>query len=1348
VRGRELVGLGEADRAWFVLEQALGLWRGRALPELEDWEPGRVAAERLETLRMDAEELMLDAAVRAGRCREVLAEAQARVAERPLREHRWALLAAAQYQAGRQADALLTLRQARAVVAEELGLDPGPELVELEQAILRQDLRLAAVPGPQPSATCPYRGLVAYDVADAEAYFGRGEEVSQCRRRLAGSAVLVVVGPSGCGKSSLVRAGVAAALKRDGRRVVVVTPGARPMDALTGLPATGRPPVLVMDQCEEAVTLCPDPAERAQFFQTLAAYRGPLVVALRADRLGELSAHPSFARVVERGMYLLKRMDDANLRAAIEGPARDAGLVFEPGLVDLLVRDVEGEPGALPLLSHTLRETWRHREGRTLTVAGYRSCGGIRGAVAQSAEQVYNSAPQELRATLRDLLLRLVAPSPDGEPQRGKVPRVVVAGDPRRERAIEMLVAARLVTSDHDEVQLAHEALARAWPRLRGWLDDDLEGQRILRHLATTAQAWESMGRPDSELYRGVRLARALQWRQQSGSELNPAEREFLDVSRRLADRERSATRRRRRKVVSALAAGLVATTLLASAAVINQRQAVRAAELARARELTTAASAALDTDPSLAKLLAVAAADLAAASPELTSLLHRAFAAERVVARYTWPGDQPVEVLSTDLHPTGRWLVASGEASTHLEVYDFHTAQVVWSWDVVGAGIEIEHPVFTAGGQQVVAGLFRSEAALAGDPAPAAAVGAYFWDAPTGQVSQRIDLGPCGGPVRGVSAGHVLVMTTNEPDCFGIPNPATWTGVVELVDRATGQRQVLTSSAEPYTEAAMSGDGRFAAFTERTSTGSRSVVLDVGTAERVLQIDPRRDHPGVGPGYAHRLNHDGSLLLAGNRPIAVWDVARGEIVATFEGHRGMAVPYQFGADGTSVLSAGADGVVFEWEMLTGEPVARYPAAGSGRVSQSDDGLVLVADPGRRGATLIASGIHGEMWSVPTCAGFTLADTLHISGGYAAVSALCRDGGRLQLPATYVIDLDARTVAYTLAGHSGQPLTLSPDGTLLARQEAVTGPDDLNEPQQRHDRWHGPIRVRDLATGKLVAEAADTCAWPVPTPVDVLNRFGCRSHPDTPFPVWSHHMAWSFDSTLFAVTSYGPEIGPAAGVWRAATGELVSTLEEGCIPWSTTFTPNSRHLLLFCVGDDEAVLVSTETWRTERTAELDTSVEGLTRLLPIGYTADGSALVVVGGWLGDGGGWLHWIDPRTLEIVHTLARVHDGQPKSAAMSPNGTLAATGSSDGFIKVWDVMQRRLVQELYLGHTEVQGLAFLDNEHLAVAPQEGGVHVFTLDPDELIEIVRASLTRELTPAECHRYNFGADCPTLTRR
>ena len=602
-RGRELLTVGEAERASYTLDQAADLWRGEAFVDLDGWEPGRVEAGRLDELRLDSEEIGLDAALRAGHHLEVLAKAQDMVAAAPVRERRWGLLALAQYQAGRQAEALRTLHRVRTVLANELGIDPSPDLVALEQAILHQDPMLLVEPAsPAPSAVCPYRGLMPYDIDDADSFFGRDADLAACLERLSTVGVLAVIGPSGSGKSSLVRAGVAARSRRDGHRTVIVTPGAHPMDALTVVPDKGPAPLLVVDQFEEAFSLCEDRDERVRFFAALAAHadRGQLVVALRADRMGEVSAYPDVSRLIERGLYLLGAMAEDDLRAAIEGPARQAGLPIEPGLVDLLVREVEGEPGALPLLSHALRETWLRREGRTLTVAGYKATGGIRGAIAQSAEDIYKRVEPDQQDAFRDLLLRLVIPTEDGEPVRSQLPRRLIATDEEREQLIERLVGARLVTSDDGVVELTHEALVRAWPRLREWLDEDADGQRIRHHLTIAADAWEELDRPDSELYRGVRLTRALDWRDRAAPKLTAAEQTFLDTSQEHADDElRDAVQRaerearvgrRTRRLATGLAGVLVLALVAAGLALRYQHDA--AARANEAAEATTLADA------------------------------------------------------------------------------------------------------------------------------------------------------------------------------------------------------------------------------------------------------------------------------------------------------------------------------------------------------------------------------------------------------------------------------------------------------------------------------------------------------------------------------------------------------------------------------------------------------------------------------------------------------------------------------------------------------------------------------------------------------------------------------------
>jgi DNA-binding SARP family transcriptional activator/WD40 repeat protein len=1375
-RVRELLALDEPDRAAYVADEALGWWRGRPLVELDGWEPGRIEAERLEELRRDLEELRLDALLRSGRYAEVLAAAPARVAEAPLRERRWTLLASAQYQAGRQGEALSTLRRARAALAEGLGIDPGPELAMLEQRILRQDPGLdPAGPPAGASNVCPYLGLVPYGEEDADRFFGRQRDVAVCLEGLARSGVLAVVGASGSGKSSLVRAGVAASLRHEGKRMTVITPGAHPMDALTALPPSGPMPVLVVDQCEEAVTLCSDAAEQARFFAALAAHAevAPLVLALRADRLGEMSVHPAFAALLERGLHLLTPMGEAELRDAIEGPAHQAGLLLEAGLVDLLVREIEGEPGALPLLSHALRQTWLAREGRTLTVAGYHASGGIRGAVAQSAEEVYERTPEERRPLLRDLLLRLVIPSLEGEPVRRRVPRRMIGDDAAHQQLIELLVAARLITSDEESVELVHEALTRAWPRLRAWLDDDVEGQRILRHLAMTADSWEAMGGPDSELYRGARLAKALAWREATHPDLTTAERAFLDASDARASAEEQAVRRRRRTLVSVLAGATVVASAFGAIAIVQaglasgerdraltaegraEAEAARAeseaeraegaAGLARGRELVAQSVVVLETDPTLAKLLSLAAHDVTDEHTlEQLSVLHRAYAIDPVIARYTWPGDDSSVQLVTDLHPDGeRMLVAGGVAGpTHaLEMYDFERGESVWTWEVDDEELGVVQARFTPDGEQAVAGVVW----MPGDEADARTppldpllrrqadgfvrdlVGIHVRAAETGELEEIIDVGRCGGWVEGVTEAHLSVVKVDVPDC-DVHAPRT----VLLVDRATGEEQLLSTTS--LFRAPLSGDGRSVAFTE--DPPPNIVVVDVDSGERLAEIDPRAPEHGFGDadgGFweVAALSHDGSLLVTGNwgRRVAVWDVGTGQVVSTFAGHGGEGSWHTFSADGASIYTSARDGGVWQWDVRRGDLIRRFPAVGGERISVADGDrmLVSVADP--RGAALLDVGPRGEVWDVEACES-TYAWTLGTAEGYAAFSEFCAgDESR-----TFVVDLAERAVILSLPGHQAQHLAMSPDGTRFVRQDGMADP-----PRE----MISPPRIRDLTTGELLLELEGVCTWD--RFGDPSSEEGCAPYPDVPSVLWNWRFVWSPDSQLVAAVRHGA-LTPGVMVWDATTGVLRHR-EAACAATDAIFSPDGSDLVLTCSdwgmpdGAFRLLALSTETWEEVRSADHPPSVE-IGVLVLAGYGPSGSTLLAVGE--ADQGSHLHWIDPKTLEFSHSVLGVHDGGPKSTAMSRDATLVAIGSSDGFVRVWDVSDRQLVHEIYVGATQVQGLTFVDDRHLAVATEFGGLLVYTLDHEELLGIVRGSLTRGFTPTECERYDLEPDCPT----
>ncbi|MCA1554579.1 MAG: hypothetical protein LC737_09395, partial [Chloroflexi bacterium] len=334
----------------------------------------------------------------------------------------------------------------------------------------------------------PFKGLQYFDQADAQWFFGREALTATLAKRVRESQFLsVIIGASGSGKSSLVRAGLIPALKqavadeqdKGGWRVHVITPTAHPLEALATeftrdsesvtAPATlmddlskdprslhlflrrqtndnrapsasvGAHVLLVVDQFEELFTLCRDDFEREAFIDNLlyavsVEQNGfmTLVVTLRADFYAHLAQYPELRAAVAKAQEYIGPMTSEELRRAIEEPARRGQWEFEPGLVDLILRDVGDEPGALPLLSHALLETWKRRSGHTLTLKGYAESGGVRGAIAHTAETVYASLSPEQQAIARDIFIRLTELGEGTEDTRRRASLDELLGDPAR----------------------------------------------------------------------------------------------------------------------------------------------------------------------------------------------------------------------------------------------------------------------------------------------------------------------------------------------------------------------------------------------------------------------------------------------------------------------------------------------------------------------------------------------------------------------------------------------------------------------------------------------------------------------------------------------------------------------------------------------------------------------------------------------------------------------------------------------------------------------------------------------------------------------------------------------------
>ena len=961
-RGRELAAIGEPDRAAATIRSALDLWRGRPFEDLDGWPPGRIEAARLDEVRRSAQEDLLEARLAAGEHREVVADAEARVAEEPLRERRWALLALAQYRSGNQGEALRTLRRARQTLISELGLDPGTELVALEAAILGQDPALSAGEHSAASVHCPYQGLAAYDVDDADMFFGRDDDVAACLDRLGRVPMLVLAGPSGCGKSSLGRAGLAAALRRRGVPVVVTVPGADPETALSAALAsapqqrTPAAPVIVVDQLEEIFA-----GSRSQvraFCARLAEYttgHGRVIVTIRSDHLGELAAEPTLVRLVEEGLYLLAPLGGPTLRAAIDGPASAAGLRLEPGLVELLVREAEDEPGALPLLSHALVQTWERREGRVLTVDGYVATGEIHGAVARSAEQLYQSLPADQQDRLRALLLRLVVPSGTGAPVRAHLDASRLSAAAGSEMMLELLVHARLLTADGNDVQLAHEAVASAWPRLRSWVEEDAAGLRLVQHLSRAADDWESLRRPDSELYRGARLAAVVEWRTRSVPQLTGVEEAFLDASVAAQDKEHQALadqaerqarqNHRLRRALAGVATLLVLALVAGAFAVIQRQQAQNQRRDAAITALTSDASSLRSSRRDLAALLAVQAHRLrpdAESEAALFGTFTASSGVERIVhARFPLV----LTVGNAEYLPDGT-TVAIGDAYGGVHLQDMAGEEV----DALPAlSDQAGWPVFdvAAGGRYIAAAWrpsFEPETGVV-----------TVWDLDTGaqrfppvSVDFRI------GDVAIAPDGLTVVVSGGELGRALILDGTTGALRSELptLGRPDGAVNVVVTAAVEFLP-----DGRFAIG----SQAGPIRIVDPASGVEVARIEAGQETSDT----AILLVDDGrTLITAGSLDLARFDVETGTRVWSNAEETLGCMSYAIAERDGVLLCGEYSGRVDAYDLTTGAEVGRRFDSQLGSVcalavSPSGDRLVEVAGCQADDVTLIQWRLDG-----------------------------------------------------------------------------------------------------------------------------------------------------------------------------------------------------------------------------------------------------------------------------------------------------------------------------------------------------------------------------------------------------
>jgi WD40 repeat protein len=1142
------------------------------------------------------------------------------------------------------------------------------------------------------------------------------------------SGPLVVTGASGTGKSSLLRAGVLPALAgmdacgrvavtpRGTLRLsrwpqVVLTPGPNPFRTLAARLAPilradagevawrlrsrpeelGRlcervaPPgggerarlVLVVDQFEELFTAVGDPAEREAFAVAIThAWPALVMVAVRADfldhclRLAPLQpalGHP----------YLLSPLGIADLERVIAEPARLAGLELEQGLTERLIADVGAvgspgggpvggpvggmadDPGVLPRLAHALRQTWQRRTGRTLTLRGYQATGGVDRAVALTADGVYRRLPEPDRARLRTAVLRMVTVVDGGGLVRRRAGREEMPAD-----LTNRLVEARLATADTDGVQLSHDALLTAWPRLRQWVEEDRQGLLVRQRLGEAAAAWKASGRDAGELYRGTRLGAALEWAD-GRDDLTDAERAFLGESRKL---QRRTTRRL--GVGIATLAGLLVLALIAGGLAVAaqhdaERQAsaaTREAAVALSRQAAAEALAKLDTDPVRAKRRALYAWRASHTREARSALL------SSVVADYPESFESGVErPYAVDVSPNGRYIAVGGDDG-QLALVDARGRRRVDA--DLGHKRRITDTAFSPDGRLLAS----------------AATDLKIWSVPSGKLLQTLP-----------GVGRVVAWRSDGSGVAAEASPRPGTFAIGAYDPRTGRlRGWLT---KPVARAAHPFRIAFGTQDTRLAIGRAYGMVelwDPRTAELVRRIPAHRDAASGGRTEPAYVTFSADRLATGtgsDSSIRLWDPrtgeARGEVVdpsfVPDEGRR--SGPVVFGADG-ALLAPDASGRA----VLRFDPKAPGPATsttyvrGPARSSLGRSAIFALA-PAENGSFIgvlldgsVRRWSRNQSWHVAPTAKVT---DVGFSPDGRGVIAASSDGLRTWDTSSGAESTPPRP---TQAGQSPIAVEYGTKGELIAGwpdgRVTVTA-------SSGHVRTIGGPRRRlfDIAVSPndaLVAAVLDDPARPV-------------------------------GRSAYEVRMWDLQTGTERGV--VSTGNVR--------PTHLQFSPDGTVLRALVKPATTGVRGRSEvvTWQASDLAEVGVGVwDPVGTLGAFTLSPDGDTLVTAT----DRHGRIQLRDPRTGEVRRAFGR-HPAPVRAIAVAADGrTIATATTEESTIRLWNVESGRLVAQLTRHRGAINDLEFSpDRRLLASAGADTDVGVWLVDPKDAAVQICADLT-----------------------
>ena len=1121
----------------------------------------------------------------------------------------------------------------------------GGDAVEWEERWREAAAEAAAEPQAEDvDAECPYRGLARFEPADAGLFFGRDALAQRLFQQACSGRFTALFGPSGSGKSSLLRAGLIPHLRSPdtaGPRsaaVRVLTPGEQPLSehGRRLVPADGDGDTwLIVDQFEEVYTLCADPRERDQFIDCLLAATDPasrlrVVIAVRADFLGRCAAHPRLTAALQDATVLVGPMDPAELREVIVKPAQAGGLIVERALTGRLVDEIAGNPGGLPLLSHVLRETWRRRRGRALTEEAYEAAGGVHGAIAQTAEDVYSGLSAEHAQLARLVLMRLITPGEGSQDTRRPVDRSELdfASGPTSTAhtpveaadvslVLDRLARARLITLDQNTVDLAHEALITAWPRLSGWIDEKREQLRVHRQLTEAARTWDELGRDPGALYRGTRLAAACE--QLSGVPLTPLERSFLDAS----SAARQGERRRRRGLVGTLAVLVVLALVAAAVAWQQNRTSDRRRVEAEARRAAAVADSMRFSDPVTAKRLSVAAWRLADTTETRSALIGAVAQREQDV--FAVPG---ADAGFDGSDNNTRQLTADGRSVVSV------TADRVRIWDLRTRRLTLSAPgpgkLMADGTTAVVGPDGRTLALLTGQD------GIKLWDVRSARVRRIFAKVESLDP--DVVLGERTLAAVDEND-----------GDIHVWDLHSGRRtERILVPGDSASAMAVSPDGRWLAWCAKT----HPEIWDLAHHRKASGAWDTKVRTGECTDHSLAFAPDSTSLTAvTGHGISGWDLRTGRM--TLLSHVDGLTEMWFGSDGKFLVATGP-GRLLVWRTAYPDmPVLRQRLRVGDWRDVALDGAAGAVRYLNTSGTVVRSLALGrattKLWSPQTAA------RAELSGDGRAMARVVKAGRRQRLQ---VVDTRDGRVLFEPAADTcpseeaevenacGDRVALSIDGRYLARSQRLEGHRKNTPDGTRITLW-------DVKTGHVRAT------------VDI------RSGEDGSRAV----NGLALDAHARTLLVYRSDFRAAVEVWDIRRHIRVRTLRSSLSAGSADEWADV-HMILRPGGDS---LVTQDGLVGDlRSGRMEPRVLGDEQISVAAFSPDGTRLAV-----GDAMGRVTLWDGGTRTRLGVLdGSLSDagadttGQVAALAFSHDGRTLAVAGPAGSVQLWDVASQRLL------------------------------------------------------------------------